>query len=286
MKIVLIGCTGQLGGALLESAPVAHEVVPLSHADIEVTNDRCVRAALDRHAPEVVINTSAFLRVDDCETEVSQAFEVNALAVRRLALACRDRGAMLVHFSTDYVFGGGNKRTPLEETDPPFPLNVYGASKLAGEHLVAEVLPQHFLIRSCGLYRVGGSKAKGGNFVETMLRKASVGESIRVVDDQILTPTHTPELARKVWQLLETREYGLYHITCQGECSWYDFAGKVFELAGLKADLQPTASAEFRTPARRPPYSVLDNARLRSMGLDDLKPWQDALADYLRMRPD
>ena len=285
MKIMLIGCTGQLGTTLMESAPPAHEVVPLAHTNIEVTSDASVRAAFDRHVPQVVINTSAFHRVDDCEVEINSAFEVNALAVRRLALACRDRGATLVHLSTDYVFGGGSKRAPLTETDLPQPLNVYGASKLAGEHLVAALLPQHFLIRSCGLYGGGGSKSKGGNFVETMLRKAKAGESIRVVEDQVLTPTHTPELARKLWQLVETKEYGLYHITCQGECSWYEFAARIFELAGLKPDLLPVASTEFHTIARRPPYSVLDNTRLRGLGLDDVKPWPEALADYLRMRP-
>ena len=285
MRIVLIGCTGQLGTALMVSAPAAHDVAPLAHTDIEVTSDASVCAAFDRHAPQVVINTSAFHRVDDCEVEVNRAFEVNALGVRRLALACRDRGATLVHLSTDYVFGGGSKHAPLTETDLPQPLNVYGASKLAGEHLIAALLPQHFLIRSCGLYGVGGSKSKGGNFVETMLRKAKAGESIRVVEDQVLTPTHTPELARKLWQLVETKEYGLYHITCQGECSWYEFAARIFELAGLKPDLLPVASTEFHTVARRPLYSVLDNKRLRGLGLDDLKPWAEALADYLRMRP-
>lgn len=282
MRIMVIGSTGQLGSALVESL-ADHEVIPLRHAEIEVTDPGSVRQVCERYRPHIVINTAAFHRVDDCEAEVEKSFAVNAFAARGLALACREAGAALVHFSTDYVFGG-DKRTPLTEEDLPRPLNVYGASKLAGEHLIAAVLPEHFIIRSCGLYRVGGSKSKGGNFVETMLRKAREGGTIKVVDDQVLTPTHTPELARKVRDLVDTRNYGLYHITCQGECSWYEFAAKIFELSGLNPDLRRTTSAEFRAAARRPPYSVLDNTRLRSLGIDDVQPWEEALSDYLKSR--
>jgi dTDP-4-dehydrorhamnose reductase len=221
--------------------------------------------------------------VDDCESQPERAFAVNCFAAWSLALFSKEFGATLVHFSTDYVFGG-EKRRPYVESDLPRPLNVYGASKLAGEYLLAAMLPQHFVIRSCGLYGLGGSKPKGGNFVETMLRKAQSGETLRVVDDQVLTPTHTPELARKVAELVRTRHYGLYHITCQGECSWYEFAKKFLELAGLKPDLRRVASAEFHTPAPRPAYSVLDNARLQSLGMDDVKHWEEALQDYIRER--
>jgi dTDP-4-dehydrorhamnose reductase len=282
MKILLIGATGQLGSALAGTLR-DDEVAALGHAEIEITDPESVRRAFQTHRPELVINTAAFHRVDDCESQVEKSFQVNAFAARGLALACREAGAALVHFSTDYVFGG-EKRQPYTEEDRPQPLSVYAASKLAGEHLIAATLPEHFIIRSCGLYRVGGSKSKGGNFVETMLRKAAAGETIRVVDDQVVTPTHTPELARAVARLIRTRHFGLYHITCQGGCSWYEFAQKIFALAGLKPDLRPANSSEFRTPARRPPYSVLDNARLRALGLDDLKHWSDALADYLTER--
>lgn len=259
------------------------DLIPLTHADLEITDRASVQRTLEQHRPEVVINTAAYHRVDECESQVEKSFAVNCFAVRDLAVACRSFHAALVHFSTDYVFGG-DKRTPYTESDLPRPLSVYAASKLAGEHLLAAVLPEHFIIRSCGLYGGTGSRSKGGNFVETMLRKAEKGETIRVVDDQVLTPTYTPELARKVAELVRTRHYGLYHITCQGECSWYEFAAKVFELSGLNPDLRRATSDEYRTPAKRPSYSVLENARLKCLGMDNLKPWEDALADYLEGR--
>jgi len=282
MKIMLIGANGQLG-ADLKWVLAPERLVPLTHAEIEVTDPASTRQAFERHQPEIVINTAAFHRVDDCEKEAERAFSVNAVAVRDLALACAHFKATLVHFSTDYVFRG-DKREPYVEGDLPSPLSVYGASKLAGEYLVAANLRRYFLIRTCGLYGLGGSKAKGGNFVETMLRKAESGDTLRVVDDQVVTPTPTREVARKVAELIRTEYYGLYHATSQGFCTWYQFAAKIFELAGLSPDLRRATSNELRTPARRPSYSVLDNAKLRRLGMDDLKPWEDALLDYLNGR--
>ena len=282
MRILLIGASGQLGSSLRELL-AGEAVAALGHEEIEIADPGSVRRAFAQHRPEVVINTAAYHRVDECESNVEKSFAVNAFAVRDLALECREADAALVHFSTDHVFGG-EKRQPHSEEDLPHPLSVYAASKLAGEHLIAAAWPKHFVIRTCGLYRIGGSKSKGGNFVEMMLRKAQAGETIRVVDDQVVTPTHAPELARKVAQLIQTKEYGLYHITCHGECSWYEFAAKIFELAGVGADLRRTNAREFRPPARRPAYSVLANARLRALGLDDVKHWADALADYFGER--
>ena len=221
--------------------------------------------------------------MDDCESQVSTAFHVNGEAVRNLALAARDIDAVLVHYSTDYVFDGAAGR-PYLESDPALPLNVYGASKLAGEHLVASVWEKHFLIRTSGLYGHAGSSGKGGNFVETMIRKAMANESILVVDDQRLTPTSTRELARKTAALIETSHYGLYHITAKGNCTWYEFADEIFRLLGVRAELSPTTSDRFATAARRPAYSVLANHRLDELGMDDLKHWRDALRDYLSDR--
>jgi dTDP-4-dehydrorhamnose reductase len=212
------------------------------------------------------------------------AFQVNAYGVRNLALAAREVDAKLIHFSTDYVFEG-NLRRPLNESDQTNPINAYGVSKLAGEKLVHYLWPKSFIIRTCGLYGHAGSSGKGGNFVETMLRKASTGESIRVVNDQIVTPTSTRELARKVSQLIHTEEYGLYHITADGACSWFEFARQIFELARVPAHLSPATSEQFKAAARRPGYSVLENARLKWLGIDDLKDWREALQEYLQSRP-
>ena len=282
MTTVVIGANGQLGSELRQAFK-GHDLVPLAHTDLELTDRAQVREALDKYRPGLILNTAAYHRVDECEDEAERAFAVNALAVRDLAIAAREIGAVLVHFSTDYVFDGRQSR-PYREGDPPGPLSVYATSKLAGEFFVRAVLDRYFLIRTCGLYGTAGSRGKGGNFVETMLQLAREGREIRVVGDQVLTPTSAKELAKKVRQLVETGRYGLYHITNSGECSWYQFASAILELAGLRARLSETTSAAYGARATRPAYSVLDNANLRSLGLDDLRDWRDALADYLSDR--
>jgi dTDP-4-dehydrorhamnose reductase len=282
MRVMLIGVEGQLGSDLRRVLQV-ETLIPLSHADIEIADADAVRQAFGQHRPDVVINTAAFHRVDDCETQMERAFQVNAFATRGLAQECNRCGVALVHFSTDYVFAG-EKREPYVETDRPGPLSVYGASKLAGEYLVAAALERHFLIRTCGLYGLGGSRSKGGNFVETMLRLAAQGKPIRVVNDQVVTPTYTADLARTVSQLIRTEAYGLYHVTSGGSCTWFEFARKIFELAGVNADLNPVTAQAFGAPARRPAYSVLRNQRLEVLGLDDLPVWEDGLRRYLAER--
>lgn len=282
MATLLIGARGQLGTELRQ-AFADDDLVALAHADLELTDREKVWEALATYRPGLILNTAAYHRVDECEDEPERAFGVNALAVRNLAMAAKGIGAVLVHFSTDYVFDGRQSR-PYQEGDPPGPLSVYATSKLAGEFFVRAVLDRFFLIRTCGLYGTAGSLGKGGNFVETMLRLAREGREIRVVGDQVLTPTSARDLAKKVRQLVQTERYGLYHITNSGECSWYRFASAIFELAGLKARLSETTSAAYGARAARPAYSVLDNANLRSLGLDDLRDWRDALKEYLADR--
>lgn len=279
MKIILIGASGQLG-ADLAKALAGHELLAPPRRSLDLVQFDRVRRFLQSERPRVVINTAAFHRVDDCESRVSTALEVNGAAVHNLALAARDAGAALVHYSTDYVFDGAAGR-PYREGDMARPLNVYGVSKLAGEHLLESVWEKHFLIRTCGLYGRAGSRGKGGNFVETMIRKAAGNEPIRVVDDQRLTPTSTRELAGATAALIETSHYGLFHVTSKGSCTWYEFAGEIFRLLGLKPDLAPTTSGAFSAAARRPAYSVLANHHLEELGMDSLKHWKDALREYL-----
>ncbi len=283
MRVLLIGANGQLGSDLVRVLN-DYEVIPTTHQTLDVVLFDQVQAVVRQHHPQVIINTSAFHKVDICETEVLKAFEVNVYGVRNLALAAREVDATLVHFSTDYVFEGSS-RTPYTELDMTSPISAYGVSKLAGEKMVAYLWQKSFVIRSCGLYGHAGSSGKGGNFVETMLKKALNKEAIRVVEDQRLTPTSTRELARKVEELIQTRQYGLYHITANGACSWFEFARKIFELQGIQAHLAPTNSLEYKTSARRPAYSVLANAKLQSLGIDDLKNWDVALQNYLEGRP-
>jgi dTDP-4-dehydrorhamnose reductase len=282
MRTVLIGAAGQLGTDLARMLAKEH-LIALTHRDVEVCDHRATRDLLAGLRPRVVINTSAYLRVDDCEDQVARAFEVNAFAVRNLAEACASVDAMLVHLSTDYVFGG-EWREPYHERDRPAPVNVYGVSKLAGEQLVQASGARHLIVRSSGLYGTAGASGKGGNFVETMVRLARDGKPIRVVDDQILTPTFTEDLARKIVQLIKKDAVGLFHVTNHGACSWYEFARAIFELAGLRPDLTPTTTEAFGSRARRPAYSVLENGRLGELGLDDLPLWSESLAAYLRRK--
>jgi len=282
LKILLIGANGQLGCDLV-AALRGHELVKTTHQTLDVVDFEQVRQTVRTCNPQVIINTSAFHKVDICETEVMASFQVNAYGVRNLALAARELDATLVHFSTDYVFEG-NVPVPRTESDSTNPISAYGISKLAGEKMAGYLWPKSVVIRTCGLYGHAGSSGKGGNFVEMMLKKAANGDSIKVVDDQRLTPTSTRELARKVTELLSTGSLGLFHITANGDCSWFEFAREIFTIAGVKADLSPTTSAAFKSPARRPAYSVLDNARLRTLGLDDLKDWRIALQEYLQNR--
>jgi len=280
VKILIIGANGQLGTDLVMILR-QHQLIPLTHQEIEVCDHQRTRKILEEYKPEVVVNTSAYHRVDLCEDHLEETFKVNTYAVRNLAEICQDLGTMLVHLSTDYVFGG-EKKSSYREEDLPNPLNVYGVSKLAGEYFVRQICPTYFIIRTSGLYGVAGASGKGGNFVELMIRLAKEGKPIKVVNDQILTPTYTKELAKKMAQLIETGEYGLYHVTNNGQCSWYEFARAIFGLVGLHPDLSATATEEFGAKAKRSLYSVLENANLRKLGLDDLSNWRAALERYLK----
>ncbi len=255
----------------------------LAHGDLEIADPDAVRTVLGRLRPAVVVNTAAFHNVPKCETMEREAYLVNAIAPRWLAQTCAAIGARLVHVSTDYVFDGA-KRAPYVETDRPNPLNVYAQSKLAGEYAVLSVGDRHQVVRSSGLYGLRPCRAKGGNFIDAMFRAARERPEVRVVDDEILTPTYTADLARQIRLLALEGPPGLYHATNQGQCSWYEFARAIFALGGLTTPLVPTTVKEFAAPVRRPLYSVLDNAALRAAGLDRMRPWREALTDYMRQR--
>jgi dTDP-4-dehydrorhamnose reductase len=280
MEIALLGANGQLGTDL-HKALRSHKVIPLTIDDVDVTEHERTRTVLRDLRPDVVLNTTAFLRVDDCETQPETAYAVNASSVLNMVRIANDLDAVFVHFSTDYVFDGA-AREPYTEQSLPLPLNVYANSKLAGEFLVRAYARKYLLIRSSGLYGSAGSLGKGGNFVETMLGRARRGESIRVVNDQVLTPTYTIDLAQQVAVLLPTQHFGLFHATNEGSCSWWEFARTIFELAGVDADLTAISSDDYKTPAVRPRYSVLENARLKELGLNRMRDWREALATYLK----
>jgi dTDP-4-dehydrorhamnose reductase len=283
MNVLLIGANGQLGSDLLKVFQAAGDtVVPVTHAQLDVCSEDRVSEVMAEAKPDVVVSTAAFHKVEECEKKPAQAFQVNGTGAMNLAIACQRSGAVLANFSTDYVFDG-KKNAAYEETDLPSPLNVYGVSKVVGELLVAAYADRRFVIRTCGLYGLAGSSGKGGNFVETMLKKAMAGDAIRVVDDQVLTPTYTADLAEATRKLILTGKYGLYHVSSEGQCSWYEFTRYIFESAGLDAKLSPVNSSEFASPVRRPANSVLSKAKLRGLGLS-IPSWKDALPRYLQER--
>lgn len=283
MKFLVIGAQGQLGRDLVPQLP--GDVVAVSRDRADLTRPELLRATLDAERPTVVVNCAAYNFVDRAESESHEAFAVNAGGVGHLAKACGERGITLVHFSTDYVFGlDGTRREPYRESDLPGPVSVYGVSKLAGEALVQAYCPRHFVIRSCGLYGVWGTGGKGGNFVETMLRLGSSGKPVRVVTDEVCTPTYSRDLARASVELIRTNRFGLYHITNSGSCSRFEFAAEIFRQAGLTVPLHAITSQEFGAAARRPAYAVLAMDRYRELGLPPLRSWQEALAAYLDER--
>jgi dTDP-4-dehydrorhamnose reductase len=276
MKIALIGADGQLGSDLLPALS-REEVVPLYYPGFDVTRAAQVARVLREIGPDTVINTAAFHRVDECEDDPEAAFRVNAMAVRHLARLSAELGFVLVHFSTDYVFDG-QKRAPYVESDPPNPLNAYAVSKLAGEFFVRALAEKHFLIRTCGLFGLASSREKGYNFVDRMIVLAEEGRTLRVVDDQWVSPTSTEELAERTSDLIRTDRYGLYHLSSEGQCTWFQFAREVFILSGREARLEAVDSKTFGAKARRPLYSVLENKRAKEMGLKDFSSRHDALS--------
>ena len=285
MKVAVTGAKGQLGSDLCRALH-DFEVIPFTHADIEIGDMASVREAMVKHKPAVIINTAAYVRVDDCEDEGERASRVNALGARNVAVVAQELGAKLVQISTDYVFGGEAelRTTPYTEFDTPIPLNIYGKSKLVGENLVCHFCLRHFVIRASALFGVAGSSGKGGNFIETMLRLGGERDELRVVSDQVFSPTYTADMARKIAQLVTTEYYGIFHITNRGACSWYEFTAEILRLAGLKTAVVPITSNQYPQKAPRPRYSVLDNYHLRLLGMDDMRPWQEALEDYLVAR--
>ncbi len=283
MRYAVIGAAGQLGRDLCPR--LAGEVVPLDRTRADLTNADLLRATLAELRPDVVVNCAAYNFVDKAEGEPDAAFAVNAWGVRSLARLCRELDCVLVHFSTDYVFGLDTARTaPYQTADAPGPVSVYGLSKLAGEYAVRTECPRHFVIRTCGLYGVWGSGGKGGNFVETMLRVAGQGKPLRVVNDQHCTPSYTADVAAAAAALIASGRYGLYHVTNSGATTWYEVAKAALELSGVRADLTPIPSSGYPTPARRPGYSVLALDALAAAGVPALRPWREAVAAYLQER--
>jgi dTDP-4-dehydrorhamnose reductase len=285
MKIAVIGANGQLGtdvGAAFTRR--GDEVTPLTHAEIELANMDSVAACLRSLQPDVVVNTAAMHHVEKCEEQPDRAYAVNAIGSRNLAQMTRELGAKLVHISTDYVFDGA-KGKPYVEQDAPLPLNVYGNTKLAGEHYVRTVNPKHFVLRVSAIYGTSPCRAKGGlNFIELMLKLARERGKVRVVDSEFVSPTATADIAEQVVKMSDSDAYGLYHSTSEGSCSWHQFAREIFDATDTKVVLEIAGPNEFPAKVPRPSYSVLENAGLKRIGMNVFGPWQEGLHRYLGQR--
>jgi dTDP-4-dehydrorhamnose reductase len=283
-RVAIFGSGGQLGVELVaEFKSRGYQVTAFERSTIDITDPQRVDRAFAEHDPAIVINAAAYNQVDVAEKEPQAAFLVNGLAVRNLAMACRQADARLVHFSTDYVFDGMAGRAYTEE-DPTHPLGAYAVSKLAGELYARAYLSDPLIIRTSGVYGPGGLSTARGNFVEMMLRLAAQGNPIRVVEDHVASPTFAPALAVRTADLVERKITGILHIGGGTPISWFDWASKIFDAAGLKPPLKPTDEREFRTAARRPKYSALSNAKMESLGMQPMPRLDDAIRGYLETR--
>lgn len=283
-KVAIFGSKGQLAVELASVfAKRGYDVTCFERADVDITDLEAVEKAIDRTNPDIVLNPAAFNQVDLAEQDPVNAFKVNGLAVRNLALACRKGNAQLVHFSTDYVFDGFAGQ-PYSEEDPTHPLGAYAVSKLAGELYASAYLQQPLIIRCSGVFGPGGMYTARGNFVELMLKLAAGGQPIRVVDDHVASPTYAPALAARTADLIEKNVTGVIHVGGGEPISWYSWAAKIFAAAGLSPNLKATNEHEFRTAARRPKYSALSNRKMESFGIAPMPSLEDAIAEYMEKR--
>ncbi len=276
-KIIVTGCNGQLGRAVNEFYKGAPDIdfVNTDVGELDITSIDRVMELVREVKPYAIINCAAHTNVDGCETDYDNAFRINAVGPRNLSIAARETGAKLMHISTDYVFDGKNRENPYVETDKPDPCSAYGSTKLAGERFVRDFADRYFILRTAWLY------GDGKNFVKTMLRLSETNEKIRVVNDQVGSPTSAAELAKAIGALLFTENYGLFHATCEGSCSWADFTKEIFRLAGKSTRVEEISTEEYGAPAPRPAYSILENRMFKLTTDFMFADWHDAIAAYL-----
>jgi dTDP-4-dehydrorhamnose reductase len=282
--VAIFGSGGQLGVELkAEFATRGFEVAAFERTTVDITDQHAVEHVLAHCEASIVINAAAYNQVDVAEKEPQAAFLANGLAVRNLAMACRQCDARLVHFSTDYVFDGLAGRA-YHEDDVPRPLGAYAVSKLAGEMYARAYLDQPLIIRTSGVYGPGGLRTARGNFVELMLRLAAAGQPIRVVEDHVASPTFAPALASRTADMVAKGIHGIVHAGGGTPISWFEWAVKIFDAAGLKPPVKPTNEREFRTAARRPRYSALSNAKMESLGIAPMPRLDEAIRTYMELR--
>lgn len=280
-KALVIGANGQLGSDLMKSFSTKYDVIGVTHSEIEVADINSVKKIIEDIKPFVVLNTAAYHNVPTCEINPEKSYAVNAFGALNVAKVAESLSAINIYYSTDYIFDG-YKLNPYFESDLPNPLNIYGNSKLAGEFNTLNYSSKSYVLRISGIYGKVVCRAKGKNFVTTMLNLSKNKDILKVVDDEILTPTSTQEIADKTVELLSSDNFGLYHFTAEGACSWYDFAVKIFDVLGIKISVERAKSADFDNSVKRPLYSVLENRKYNEMSLSKFSEWDFALEMFLK----
>ena len=277
MKIIVAGSKGMLAQDLIPLLKKEHETLSFDQDEVDITDKERVFDLIASTKPDLVINCAAYNQVDQAETNRDAAFGVNADGVQHLALACEEFGSVLCHFSTDYVFDGKSTQ-PYQPHDQPNPISLYGESKWAGEGVIQSILHRYYLIRTSSLYG-----KRGPNFVYTILRLAQEKDVLRVVKDQIMSPTWTMNLAQGVMQLIHSDNFGVYHLTdrTEGGISWFEFAKEILKLKGINKEIEPTMSDKFKSPAKRPAYSVLDTTLFTETSGYEPVPWQESLKQLM-----
>lgn len=277
MRILIAGAKGMLGTKLMALLK-EYDIAGFDIDDMDITDEKASARVVEDYKPDILINSAAFTKVDDCEKKIDAAFSVNAIGSKNLAMVCRDNGIKLVHISTDYVFDGA-KTSPYLEADKTNPLSIYGKSKLAGEENIKALMDNYLIVRTQWLYGENGP-----NFVETILRIANERDELRVVNDQSGTPTYTLDLASAIKALIDNDCRGIYHAANSGSCTWYEFALEILRLKGIKKRVVPIITEEFARPARRPSNSILNCEKLKHDAGFAFRPWQEALEEYMKNR--
>lgn len=275
MKILITGAAGQLGKELSLKLNHHYDVYAMSRAQLDITQPKQCNEVIDRIRPDVVIHTAAFTSVDLAETQAEEAYRVNVSGTRNVAVASEKVGAKFCYISTDYVFDG-QTMSPYREIDLPNPIGIYGKTKWAGEEMTRALTFKYFIVRTSWVYGMYGN-----NFVKTMVKLAKERDEIQVVNDQTGSPTYTADLADFIEKLILTEQYGIYHASNSGSCTWYQFAKAIFEECGMTTKVIPCTTEEFSRPAPRPKFSVLDHLSLRAEGFEEFRHWRDALRQFL-----
>lgn len=278
-RALVIGSNGQLGTDLSKNCPLDFEIINHTRDQCDITNQEKTYAYLDNIMPQIIVNTAAFHNTDKCEEDPDLSFSVNATAVKSLAEYCNEKGIILAHISTDYVFGGGENSSPFTEGSDPSPINSYGISKLAGEHMLQNYCSSHYLFRISSVFGKAGASGKGTNFVYTMLKLSKNMDELKVIDDIVMTPTYTIDASEKIWDIIKSeREYGTYHVSNSGLCTWYEFANSIFEFAGIEQKVIPVDHEEYPTIANRPLWSPLASEKG-----SQTRHWKEGLEDFVKL---